>query len=551
MKKCVKQLGAVMMALVLLAGLVFWETPALAAELTTTIRVTGIEADCNVYAYAIAIDATDANGNHYWKYNAAGSVESRVKDGSISPEDLIYFYMNLNTKTGPDDWNVHDGDGEAVVDNTVLAMTYSSADGSYSVSGVKPGLYVIAANKEVKEYSYSGNVVAVNYQYSGTGIASIADENGVINVAVKKASDPTLKKEVLENGQTFKYGDANIGDSVDFQITMTIPSYEGSWKSDQLHYIITDTLSEGLTLDQGSVKVEGTAITEKFGTGKLCTATTITTSDNGFTLNLFGEDVYQYAGATILLTYSATVNGAAKVNFDEEENKATLRYSTVAGGTDLSDVVTDITYHYTFGFDTLVNGSGSETTTEITKLGIRTTTETDNKVPLDGAQFQLYNADNELLHFTEDGRFTTDATANGYITSKNSGRLTAMGLDAGTYTLRESKAPYGYALDKTVYTVTITPTYNELTGELQNYTVTVGGGASNSITFTHEKLDNGTINSTDNAANADTFGIINTPLLTLPETGGVGVIVVTVLAVMLMAGFGSMFILLKKKGNAE
>lgn len=88
----------------------------------------------------------------------------------------------------------------------------------------------------------------------------------------------------------------------------------------------------------------------------------------------------------------------------------------------------------------------------------------------------------------------------------------------------------GYALDKTTYTIVITPTYNELTGELKNYTVRVNGATGNSITFTHEKLDNGTINTTDNAANADTFGINNTPLITLPETGGAGMIALTVAA---------------------
>ena len=46
----------------------------------------------------------------------------------------------------------------------------------------------------------------INYQYSGTGIASIADENGVIHVAAKKSSDPTMKKEVIENGNAYKYG---------------------------------------------------------------------------------------------------------------------------------------------------------------------------------------------------------------------------------------------------------------------------------------------------------------------------------------------------------
>ena len=58
---------------------------------------------------------------------------------------------------GADDWDLHDGEGDAVVDKTVLHMQYNAADASYSVSNVKPGLYVIAANKQVKEYSYSGS----------------------------------------------------------------------------------------------------------------------------------------------------------------------------------------------------------------------------------------------------------------------------------------------------------------------------------------------------------------------------------------------------------
>ena len=95
--------------------------------------------------------------------------------------------------------------------------------------------------------------------------------------------------------------------------------------------------------------------------------------------------------------------------------------------------------------------------------------------------------------------------------------------------------------------MTIAPTYNELTGELKNYTVTVSGGVNNAIVFTHEKLDDGTITSSDNATDVDSFGIINTPLLTLPETGGAGIIIVTVIAVAMMSGFGTMFILLKKK----
>ena len=219
MKQRVRRWKAMMMAVMLVFSIILPAKTVRAADPTTTIQVTGIEEGCNVYTYAVAIDAVDANGNHYWKYNPEGNVESRVKDGKVDTDDLVYFYMNLNSTMGADDWDLHDGEGDAVVDKTVLHMQYNAADGSYSVSNVKPGLYVIAANKQVKEYSYSGNVVAVNYQYSGTGIASIADENGVIHVAAKKSSDPTMKKEVIENGNAYKYGDANIGDTVEFIIS--------------------------------------------------------------------------------------------------------------------------------------------------------------------------------------------------------------------------------------------------------------------------------------------------------------------------------------------
>ena len=246
------------------------------------------------------------------------------------------------------------------------------------------------------------------------------------------------------------------------------------------------------------------------------------------------------------------VGGGPDIIKKIDENKATLKYSTVASGTDMSDPMQDITHHYTFGFDTLVNGTGSEKTTEITKYGVKTTTELDNKVALDGAQFQLFDANGKQLYFTSDGEYTTETSGTyDYIVSKNNGQLTATGLDAGTYTLKESKAPLGYALDKTTYTIVITPTYNELTGELKNYTVRVNGATGNSITFTHEKLDNGTINTTDNAANADTFGINNTPLITLPETGGAGMIALTVAAVVLMAGFGTMFVSLRKRKQVK
>lgn len=54
----------------------------------------------------------------------------------MDTDDLVYFYMNLNSTMGADDWDLHDGEGDAVVDKTVLHMQYNAADASYSVSNV-------------------------------------------------------------------------------------------------------------------------------------------------------------------------------------------------------------------------------------------------------------------------------------------------------------------------------------------------------------------------------------------------------------------------------
>ncbi len=514
-----------------------------AAELTTTLRVTGMETGTQVWAYAIALDAVDSNGNHYWKYNDKGNVKGRVEDGDISADDGIYFYTHLNSTS--DDADNHDGLGEATVDATVLQLKETpSGSGTYEISDVKPGLYVIASDAG----SYNFMIAAVNYKYSGTGVASIADENGVITIAAKKADEPTIDKNVLDSNKKQKYGDAKIGDVITFSIEFTVPNYNDEWKeTEKLHYQINDTMTPGLTLDQDSIKLVGTKFSEY---SKQNENTKLVTTANGFVMDLYGADVYQYVGQTIAVTYEATVNDMAKVNFDNEKNSVYLKYSNKPGSTDLSSTDPKITYHYTFGIDTTVNGLNSDKTTEITKFGVKTTTETNNKVLLAGAKFQLSDETRTVLKFDDNGKLSTAADAKDYIVSGTNGELTATGLDAGTYYLKELTAPDGYALNNTTYKIVITPTY-AADGQLLNYTVTVNNQAGTEITFTHEKLDNGTIRNTDTAADSDTFGIINTPLTTLPSTGGRGIIVVSGIAVVIMAVCGSMFMVTSRKKKDE
>lgn len=541
MKKYLKRVKAIVMAFAVTLGAMLPAVSVKAEETTptTTFIISGIEEGSEVHAYAIALDAVDENGNHYWKYTTAGQakIETAVKSGKFTTDDSVWIYTHLNSSL---DTENHDGKGEAVVDETVYQADVNES-GNYIISGVKPGLYVITAYKEDAAVSYNFNIYPANYQYDENGKAYLPES---ISFAVKKSSEPSIEKTVVEDGTGLKHGDASIGDTVGFKIELTVPNYADDWNVDGTRFVISDTLSNGLALDVSSITIEGTTLDNYT---RKSDKTNFATSTSGFKLELRGADIYQYKNSMIVITYQAEVTENAKVNFDSDLNVATIRWSSTPGSEDLSQPKESKTYHYTFGIDTLVNGTGSTETTEVTKYGVKTTTVEDNKVKLDGAEFQLLDADKKVLYFDDTGKLDPTHTKNDHITSKNGGKLTATGLDAGIYYLKESKAPLGYALDKTEYKVVIQPIYDELTGELKNYTVQIGDGKTNSLTFKYEKDGAGNII----LSNDGTFAINNTPMIKLPETGGVGIIVITIVAVVMMAVFGSVFIALGKKKNKQ
>lgn len=68
-----------------------------------------------------------------------------------------------------------------------------------------------------------------------------------------------------------------------------------------------------------------------------------------------------------------------------------------------------------------------------------------------------YSYRSKLLHTTP----YTNPGFTGTVASAANGKLTIKGLDAGTYYLKETKAPAGFTIDKTVHTVVIEATITE------------------------------------------------------------------------------------------
>ena len=137
-----------------------------------------------------------------------------------------------------------------------------------------------------------------------------------------------------------------------FKLTAKVPDMASF---DNYTFTIRDTLSKGLTFDAASVVV-------KIGTTELTAGTNYTlgaldTSTNTFTITFtkaqLGDNVKHTDGATIVVTYKATLNSNA-LTTDKETNTAKLEYSNnPSNGEDKGTVKTpDVpTYIYNFNID--------------------------------------------------------------------------------------------------------------------------------------------------------------------------------------------------------
>ena len=139
-------------------------------------------------------------------------------------------------------------------------------------------------------------------------------------------------------------------------------------------------------------------------------------------------------------------------------------------------------------------------------------------------------------------------------------------LDEGTYTIQETAAPNGYAVNNTVYTVRITPTYT-LTGsasQLDKYKVQISYKDANNVDqsteyeFDGDVTDAGhagkepkiTVDNTTNVVdenNTSSVKVVNIKMAELPHTGRNGTILFSIIGSAIMAA--AVIIILKKRNE--
>ena len=543
MKKLVSRFMAVLMAMTMILSM---SMTAFAAEDATRLTGTGKLIVNNTVEgktldlYQIFTATKNEAGNVAYTLNPEyeGFFKANVNGASeLTGEALsekAYEYVEKQVgKDGKNGVNFAKAMLTWILSNTSAVdathKTVTTATGSTEIANLAYGYYVVYPLGATDTSAAPGT--GQDYT-SVASLVSVTDTNATVNM---KSNYPTVVKKV--NDKTAD--DVNIGDTVTYTLTSKVPDMTG-----YTSYVFNfkDTLSAGLTFKEiTSVTVGDTTITKvEAGQEANDTYTLTQTGQNiTITMNNFLASNKDKAGQEIKVTYTATLNKHAVTGFDANKNSATIEYSNKPGTTDKGESEPSIVDVHTFNFTIFKYYLKGETKTELAN-----------------AEFELYKANtkgdaadtNAKINIVDEGegvyrQATADeAKATGFtsakIVSDNDGKVLVKGLDAGTYYLRETKAPEGYNKLLSDIKVEIKPVYDGTTGKLKSYSV--------DYTYNGTKTSGTVITTKDNSPEV---AVENKTGAQLPSTGSKGALMVTLAGIVLFGVLTASKAFGKKKAN--
>lgn len=567
MKKLVSRFMAVLMAMTMILSMSMTVFAAEAPKGTLTVNNTVAGKTLDLYQI---FTATKNGDNVAYTLNSAyeGFFQnkitgaSKLKGEALSEKAYAYVKEQVGTNGGADTAKTFAKDmlGWILDSNNNITATkeVTTTATSTVVSDLAYGYYLVYPKGATDTSTAPGNQTYT----SAASLVSITAETATINM---KSNYPTVDKKLVstqtpgnnsitvngilnpswesihqgvlgeddendfEDGiaphggtDEKKAGNFGIGDTVTYQLTSKVPDMTGY---NSYTFKFTDTLSKGLDLKAIlSVKVGNTEL--KAGkTGNNTYLPTYTTNGNGthtltISFNEFYNSFKNRTGETITVVYTATLNKDAVIGMNPNTNKAVVEYSNdpATNGTGKSEpsIVDVHTFDFTI-YKYYLNGA--------------------DKTGLAKAEFELYKANGEVagdkvnIKKVTDGveyrvatpeEVATEGFKPDVIVSGTDGRVLVKGLDAGTYYLRETKAPDGYNKLLSDIKVEIKPVYDETTGKLTSYSV--------DYTYNGTKTTGTEIKDTTTSPEV---AVENKTGAQLPSTGSKGALMVTLAGIVL------------------
>ncbi len=416
-----------------------------------------------------------------WAYTASNG--EKTFEGAESAEDIA------KAMNGAAD------DGElanafaGIIANYLLPDPVASSNGSkklgeenfeYTITVPADGYYFIkdkATTLEGTSEAYTKYILEV---IGDREVIAKADTPKIDKTIVEKKLTCTQDHDHREElgcytDESKDHNNVSIGDKIKFQVTSNVPKMDGY---QHYYFVVTDTMSEGLDFNAEDLQIviSGTSVTLPLNvlpdtdpTTKnavtLSTEAAINASGSaiGTKIKIIFRDFIQYkefAGASIIITYSATLNEKAIIGVEGNTNKVDLTYS--------NDPQTPGEGDEPKPGDPV--GKTPEETTYTYVTGIRLEKVDTDKKPLEGAKFVLEGEKANIVLVKKE-EFVPDPTGTYYKLNNNTYTVSAPGIDGadpasyagitvnsdGSFTKNDDFTPYKLVtnLEKQVTTSTV------------------------------------------------------------------------------------------------
>lgn len=326
----------------------------------------------------------------------------------------------------------------------------------------------------------------------------------------------SIDKNIIENNTKKKTTVANIGDTINYEVTYSVPVPENGLTELK----IVDTMDKGLTFKNEASNI--TVINDKGAEGsekKLTYNTEYTVSldeaKNTVTIDFakYLNSLQKNSTETFTITYTVKLNENAVLGQTGNKNKVYLEYQNYGEKEPKKTTDKDTTV-FTYGIDLTKKGEGTDVLEEV--------------------KFELTDSENQPVKVQKKGtnEFYTPGGSSNEVTTDANEKIYIRGLKPGTYKLTETKTNAGYVLLKDPVVIEIKD--DNATGDA---TADVG---SKPVTMQADQ-----INKTSATAEVP-LTVVNSKGFNLPATGGRGIALFTIAGIAIVAAAGSLLFMRKR-----